>query len=186
MSKIVIDISTSLDGFVAGPNDELDAIHRWLFTDDPSGDPQRIFAELVRSTGAVLLGRRTYDLSIKYGAFVDTPFQVPHFVVSHSKPAERAGVDVDFTFVTDGIESAVRQAREAAGERNVTLIGGGKTAQEAIRAGLIDEITLHVGSAVLGDGIRLFDGLGAGSVELERTAITSTAEATHLTFTVIR
>ena len=186
MSKIVLDISTSLDGFVAGPNDELDQIHRWIFTDDPSGEPQRIFDDLVRSTGAVLLGRRTYDLSIKYGAFDGTPFRVPHFVVTHNEPADRADVDVDFTFVTDGIESAVRQAREAAGERNVTLIGGGRTAQEAIRAGVIDEITLHVGSAVLGKGISLFDGLGAGSAELERTAITSTAEATHLTFTVIR
>ena len=113
------------------------------------------------------------------------PLGVPTFVVTHSVPQEWVYEGSPFTFVTDGLESAVEQARAVAGDKNVA-VGAASIAQQCIRAGLLDEIHIDLVPVLLGDGIRLFDHLGAGPIELESTEVIEGAGVTHLTFRVVR
>ena len=130
--------------------------------------------------GAIVVGRNTFEASGRWGG---TPlFGTPTFVVTHAPPTENRG---EFTYVTEGVEAAIEQARAAAGEKAVALMGA-NVPQQAIRAGLVDEMIIHLIPVLLGEGKRLFDHLG-GRVNLERTQVVEAPEGvTHLRFRVVR
>ena len=186
MGNVVIDISMSLDGYIAAPNDNPEQglgedgmrLHNWAF-DDPSVF-EEFYRDLVQETGAVIMGRRSYDNSIEaWGG--KAPFgDVPCFVVTN-RPLEPS--DSLFT-VTDGIESALAKAQEAAGEKRIGLMGA-NIDQQFLAAGLVDELRIHVVDVLLGGGRRLFDELPQ-RVELEQTGVTQTGGVTHLEYRVVR
>jgi dihydrofolate reductase len=137
--------------------------------------------------GAVIAGRRTYDDSLPWwGADGPTgPARVPVFVLSHDVPADVPDGDV-YTFVTGGIEPTLEQARAAAGDKDVTVMGGAETGRQFLEAGLVDEVTIHLVPVLFGDGTRMFEHLGDGQVRLENAGSTQTPAATHLRFRVVR
>ncbi len=144
----------------------------------------QILDELVESPGAVVTGRRTYDVGIdEWGG--KSPFRVPCFVRSHGVPGDAATEGSPFNFVTDGLDSALAQARAAAGDKDVWVMGGANVAQQFLRAGLLDEIQIHLVPVLLGDGTRLFDQIGGERVELERTRLIESPVVTHLRFRVV-
>lgn len=205
MTRITADISVSLDGFVTGPDPGPrnglgtggDALHTWAFSDAP--DDRRIVREATARSGAVVLGRRLFDLvdgpdgwndEVGYGAREATR---PAFVVVTTAPPESVRLtDLDWTFVTTGLADAVATARgraEAASsvagrELDVVLMGGGPTIRSALDAGLVDELTLHLAPVVLGGGTPLFSG-GTPRTLVQRTVV-STSTVTHLTYDVGR
>jgi dihydrofolate reductase len=202
MGKVVLDITTSLDGFVAGRNDGPDLplgeggerLHEWLVGlaswREPHGleggetnSSSEIVEEGLRSTGAVILGKRMFDNAQGWGQ--EPPFHKPVFVLTHTErePLAKEG-GTTFTFVTDGIESAVEQAKAAAGDKDVLIAGGASIAQQCLRAGLLDELQLHVAPMLLGGGVRLFeDGPG---IDLEPARVLESPGATHLRYRVAR
>jgi dihydrofolate reductase len=193
MGTVASAMSMSLDGFVTGPHDSREhplgvggePLHAWL---GPQGSPQdrAVLGEMVAGVGAVLMGRRSYDFCVGDGGWGDggPVGQTPCFVLTHRQPTEPA--PSVFTFVTDGIESAIRQAQAVAGDRTVGLHGA-SAPQQALAAGLLDEIRVHLVPILLGDGVRLFDLLGAGPRALERTqVVVSDSGVTHLYYRVPR
>ena len=184
MGKVILDLSISLDGFIAGPHDEDGGLHNYFFS--PAGETARIVEEGIKTTGALIMGRRSYDLGDQFDGFVDTPYRVPHIVLSHTTPEKPAKGETTFLFISDGIESALREARAAAGDKNIVIGGGASIAQQFISAELVDEIQLHLVPVLLGTGIRLFEHIGGKPVPLERTALVSAPDVTHLTFRIIK
>ena len=177
--SVFLDMATSLDGFIAGPNGEDGGLHDWYFS--PSGDGTTILEELSQNIGAMVIGKRTFG--IQPDGF-DTPYKVPHFVLSHEarEPAEKGGAT--FVFVTDGLKSALEQAKAAAGDKDVCIAGGADTAQQYLKAGLVDEVQLHLVPVLLGGGLRLFE---AGvEAQLERVRVLESPQAIHLKFRVIK
>jgi dihydrofolate reductase len=189
MTNVTFSLSISLDGFVAGPKDEIDPLHDWLFAGEhPSRagfgrmtEPSRALLDAgLDNLGAVVAGRTTFEVSERWGGA--GPFSAPTFIVTHTPPTENRG---DFTYVTEGVEAAVEQARAAAGEKDVSLMGA-IVPQQAIRAGLVDEFVITLIPVLLGEGKRLFEHLG-GRVDLERTRVIEAPEGvTHMRFRVIR
>jgi dihydrofolate reductase len=189
MSNVTFSLSMSLDGFVAGPNDEIDPLHDWLFAGEhPSRsgfgrmteESRALLDAGIADLGAVVAGRTTFEVSERWGG--TGPFGAPTFVVTHSPPTENRG---DFTYVTEGVEAAIEQARAAAGEKDVALMGA-IVPQQAFRAGLVDEFVVHLIPVLLAEGKRLFEHLG-GRVDLERTQVVEAPEGvTHLRFRVVR
>ena len=192
MSASVLFMSMSLDGYIAGPNDGPDnpggdgfgRLHDWLETpegsDGPSGAAGAMYAEM-EATGAVLAGRRTVEQVDHYKGH---HHGVPIVVVSH-RPAPPSVADYPLvTYVTDGIVAAMAQAKAAAGDGDV-LVHGAVTAQEALAAGVLDELQIHLVPVLLGDGLRLFDVLPS-RVELEVVRVVDTPEATHIRYRVRR
>lgn len=193
MSKVISGISMSLDGFVTGPNvtrerqlgDGGDVLHRWLHEPDPRDAD--LLAGMRAGVGSILLGRRSYDLAEGDGGWGDggPAGPIPCFVLTHEAPdPETVRAPKVFTFVTDGLHSAVRQARAAADGKAVG-VHGASAAQQCLAAGLLDEIQIHLVPVLLGGGTRLFDQLG-GPARLERTDLVETPNATHLRFRVLR
>lgn len=191
MGKVMSSMSMSLDGFVTGPQDSREEqlgiggrpLHNWIWQEGPIN--AGLLDELVGSVGAVVMGRRSYDFSVGDGGWgTGGPVgDVPCFVLTHRPPAEAPAV---FTFVTDGIESAIAQAQAVAGDRFVGLHGA-TVPQQCLAAGLLDEIQVHLAPIMLGDGVRLFDLLGAGPVELKRTRVlVGEGGTTHVRFSVPR
>ena len=202
MSKVVIDMSMSLDGFVAGPDDGKanplgrhggEHIFDWYFSGeeeyrDPVFRPEpgvnrdeveRMFAE----SGAFIFGRRTYDITDGWGG--RHPVNgLPVFVMTHEPPDDPPDGPSNLTFVTDGIESAVRQARAVAGGKDVRL-GGASPGKQALAAGLCDEILIHLAPYLLGGGVRLFDELQDG-IQLEKLSVSDGPLATHLRYRVVK
>jgi dihydrofolate reductase len=191
---VVADITMSLDGFVTGPAPDLDhglghggePLHAWVFGDDPV-DAAVLQRSMDRS-GAVVMGRRTFDVvdgpngwndEIGYGAGHNT--QPPIFVVTHEAPTSWRLGD-RFRFVTDGVAAAVEQARGAAGDQDVVVMGGGDVIRQALDEGLLDELVLHVAPMVVGDGAPLFDGVQRR--ELEQVGVEVSRHATHVTYRV--
>ena len=193
MSKVVFDISMSLDGFMTAANQRPEEplgeggeqLHRWAFGEDPSD--REVLTGGASSLGAVICGRRTYDDSLPWwGADGPTgPARVPVFVLSHDEPADTPADSV-YTFVTGGIEDALKQTREAAGDKDVTVMGGADTGQQFVRAGLVDELSIHLIPVLFGSGTRMFDHLGDEHVQLENLGSVQTAAATHLRFRVVK
>lgn len=179
MGKVVLDMTMSVDGCIAGSDGEPEGLHDWYFA--PSPESQAIVEELQRSIGAMVLGRRTYDQGASQDGFVDNPFAVEHFVVSHSMPAQAAKGDTVFHFIPD-VAEAVRRAQVAAGEREVIIGGGAQLAQQCLAAGLVNEIRLAVRPMVINGGIKLFD---ATALRLENIGVIDTPQATHLRFRVL-
>ena len=188
MTIVLLDMAMSLDGFIAGPNGEPEGLYDWFFPPSGSvtaGDAE-VVNESIKTTGAIVMGRRAYDLGDKVDGFVDTPYRVEHFVLSHDVPEQVAKGETTFTFVTDGIESALELAKADADDRNVAVGGGASIAQQCIEAGLTDEIQIHLVPVLLGDGIRLFEHLDTEQIELERTRVIESPFATHLRFHVVK
>lgn len=191
MGKVVYDISMSLDGFVSGPNVRLEAglgdggerLHDWGFK---STDPRNLkLVEGWANTGAIITGRKTYDLSIQYwGADGPiSPARVPVIVLSHSVPTDVPAGSV-YTFV-DNVETAFEKAKRAAGDKDIG-VQGPTTAQQLIQRGLIDEISIHLVPVLFGSGIRLFEQPDGGQVPLEALDVIETKEAIHLRFRVLK
>ncbi|MCI0711042.1 MAG: dihydrofolate reductase family protein [Chloroflexi bacterium] len=191
MGKVVYDISMSLDGFVAAANvrpeaglgDGGERLHEWAFNSD---DPRnRQFLEVVGTTGAVIVGRTTYDLSIPYWG-ADGPTgsaRIPTVVVSHSVPGDIPGGSV-YIFA-DSIESAFEKAKQAAGDKDIG-VAGANTAQQLITLGFIDEILVHVVPVMFGSGVRFFEQPDGEHVSLETIEVIETKEIIHLRFRVIK
>jgi dihydrofolate reductase len=182
MGKVLLDMSVSLDGFVAGPDGEPRGLQDWFFS--PSGG--EAVDESVRNTGAIVMGRRAYDQGDAVDGFADSPYMVEHFVLTHDVPETAAKGGMTFTFVTDGIESAIERARVAAGDRNVAVGGGASIARQCVRAGLVDEMQIHLVPVLLGAGIRLFQPPGAEGIKLEKIRVIDTPGVTHLTYRIVK
>ena len=190
MGRVIAEISMSADGIVAGPDTSTehrlgrdgDLLHEWMF-EGTEADAE-VAARLFDGAGAFVLGRSMFDMGVDpWGE--DGTFKKPCFVVTH-RPAEPVVKGpTTFTFVTDGPESALRQAKAAAGGENVVVMGGGTTMRQFLRAGLVDELRLHVVPLLFGAGVRLFDGEAGDHVRLERVRVEETPNATHLTFRVL-
>jgi len=203
MAKTLIDLSISLDGFITGPNPTsenglgergAEKLHEWYFNGQtpsphndffkPIGRSAEVVEEMFATSGAMVVGRKFYD--IVNGWDGSHPIHgVPVFVVAHQPPANVPQGSTPFTFVTDGVESAVQQAKAAAGDKDVS-VAGANIAQQALKAGLIDEIYLHLVPILLGDGTRLFDHLGSKPLELEEIQVIKAPGVTHLKFRVIK
>ena len=191
MSISLLDMSMSLDGYIADCDDFLggedgERLHRWAGTDGDSGQPSgatREFQDQWKGAGAVLAGRRTAELMDHWGGDHNG---LPIFVPSHRPPgpAARWGYPL-VTYVTDGIESAMEQAKAAAGDRDVQVRGGAYTAQQALEAGVLDEVQIHQIPVLLGRGRRLFDELPS-QIELDIVRVIDTPEATHIRYRVRR
>jgi dihydrofolate reductase len=192
MAKVVFDMTMSLDGYITGPNDTVDQalgeggarLHGWISALRTDADTE-VLGELFDS-GAVIAGRRTYDNSQGPDGWGDGPLgTVPVFVLSHSVPGQvQSGAE--FTFVTDGVFSALKQALAVAGDKNVYVMGGAGVGAQFLAAGLLDEVQLHVAPVLLGGGVRLFDHPGLIGVTLECTRVVSTPGATHLRYRVVK
>jgi dihydrofolate reductase len=198
MSKVTVDISMSVDGFVAGPRQSLDnplgegaedRLHRWMFEEAEANA-----AELqgITAAGAFIMGRNMFtpgrddwDLEWKGWWGDEPPYHRPVFVLTHHpRPVLPMSGGTTFTFVTDGIESALAQAREAAGGGDIAIAGGAHTVNQYLAAGLIDELRLHVAPVLLGAGERLFDGVG--DLALEPLGVRATNLVTHMSYRVAR
>jgi dihydrofolate reductase len=204
MTKLIVELSISLDGFVAGPNDGPDnplgdggqRLFDWYQSGDtglalPGTDMtfrvHRTSAEFLRehwsTYGSGIAGRRTFDIAKAWGG--QPPVDGPMFIVTHQPPQEWMDSGSPYTFVTDGVESAVRQAVAAANGRNVT-ISTASVAQQCLNAGLLDEIHLDLAPVLLGGGVRLFDHLQTAPVELEQIRVVETPDVTHLHYRVLK
>jgi dihydrofolate reductase len=199
MSNVIGDITMSVDGFVTGPGADLehglgldaDGLHAWALDSDDPVD-RELLAELTADSGAVVMGRKTFDTvdgpggwdeGMGYGA--DQAARPPFFVVTSTRPASvRLAGSHDFTFVLDGPASAVAQARGAAGDRNVYVMGGGSLVGGCLAAGLLDQLRLHVSPEVLGAGTPLFEGVGRHRL-VQRDVQVSKA-AIHVLYDVVR
>ncbi|MDP9228587.1 MAG: dihydrofolate reductase family protein [Actinomycetota bacterium] len=212
MARLRFNISISLDGYTAGPNPTVDdplgeggmQLHEWVVKLDawrkPHGheggevnESTAVVEESMENIGASIMGRNMFgggegpwgDDPWNGWWGDDPPFQMPVFVLTHHarEPLQMQG-GTSFTFVTDGIESALEQARAAAGDQDVALGGGADVAQQYLAAGLVDEIQLSVVPVLLGDGTRLLDNLPASETELEPIRVINTPEVTHLKYRV--
>jgi dihydrofolate reductase len=198
MSKVAAGITTSLDGYVAGPNDgpgnglgdDGDRLHYWAFGGpsgyhaEPLGEATGVDKEFrdqgIRRVGAVVGGRTTYEAAEAWGG--RNPYDVPFFIVTH-RP-EEAPADAGFRFV-DGLDEAIARAREAAGSKDVFVMGGADLIRQALRAGHVEELSISIAPVVLGGGKRLFDGFDE-TVSLEHVSLLQSPFATHITYRVIR
>jgi dihydrofolate reductase len=181
MGKVILDMSMSLDGFAAGPNGEDGGLNDWFFT--ASGPSREVIEESIASTGAIVMGRRSYEAGEEAEGFADTPYDAAHVVLTSRPPARTPKGRVAFSFVTDGVAGALARAQAAAGDRNVAVGGGPTTAQGFLAAGVLDEVQIHLVPVLLGEGIRLFGQAGA---RLALVRVVEAPEATHLRYRVLR
>lgn len=195
MTKVVADISVSLDGFVTGPDAGPDqglgrggeALHTWVFEGDATD--REVLTAATDATGVVIMGRRLFDIidgphgwtdEMGYGADLAAP---PPVLVVTSTPPERMRLSADrFTFVVDGIRRAVAKGRAMADDREVVIMGGGETIRGALDAGVVDELRLHLTPVILGSGTPLFT--GAVPRPLRQIHVRPSGHATHLTYRV--
>jgi len=183
MTKVVIDIAMSLDGYVAGPNDGPEyglgqnggeRIMGW--------DPSERLNDISRgNTGAMITGKRTYDITNGWNGTHDLGGHIPVFVLTKSVPSKVPEGGTPFTFVTDGIESAVRQAKAAAGDKNVYVIGGASIIQQLLNARLADELRIHIAPVFVGNGVSLFKDMDY-QIEMTQTEVRDYAGVTHITY----
>jgi dihydrofolate reductase len=215
MTKLTLDISMSLDGYVAGPNATVEqplgeggeGLHEWAIrlaswreahgrSGGETDVDDEVMKESIAATGAVLMGRRMFsggegpweDDPVADGWWGDEPpFGVPVFVLTHhARETVTKKGGTSYTFVTDGIEAALERARAAAGDRNVAIGGGADVVQQYLRAGLLDELQIHVAPVLLGGGVRLFSDLDTAPVGLEITRVIESPAVTHLRYRVLK
>lgn len=203
MGKVIFNMTMSLDGFVAGPNDDPengmgdggDGLFKWYFGGDveiPISDgnmalkvsPQsaELLNQAFKTCGAGVWGRRTFDIAKGWGGH---PPGSPCFIVTHTVPQEWVTEGSPFTFVTDGIESAIRQATKAAEDKDVVVCTA-SILQQCLNAGLMDEIHVDVAPLLLGGGVRLFNHLKIAPIELECIRVVAAPGITHLGFRVVK
>jgi dihydrofolate reductase len=188
MAKVEANISMSLDGFVTGPNLDRypglgeggEILHAWT---DESRAMDFAFGEERQIAGSVITSRKVYDETAGWAA-EDGFYRLPVFVVTHRPHDVVVKGKTTFTFVTEGIEHAVEQASVAAGNKLVHIMGGASIIQQALAAGLVDELFLHVAPVILHSGTRLFEHLG-GPIQLERAEVIESRHATHLRYRIL-
>jgi len=196
MTKVLAGITTSVDGYVAGPDDRAgqglgvggERLHYWVFggpwtydnepEDGASGEDAAWLQEVMSRLGAVVSGRWTYEAADHWGG--ENPWDMPLFIVTHRPEEEPEGAG--FTFVS-GVEEAVARAKEAAGDKDVHIMGGADVIRQALEAGLVEELTIIVAPVVLGGGKRLFDGFSR-SLELEHIGLRQSPHATFIDYRV--
>jgi dihydrofolate reductase len=194
MSKVIAGITTSVDGYITGPDDGPgkglgdggERLHYWVFGgpwtyDDeprggPSGEDAEWLAEVSSRVGAVVCGRGTYEAARHWGD--ENPWGLPFFIVTHRPEEETAGGE--FMFVS-GVEAAVGRAHEAAGEKDVNIMGGAEIIRQQLEAGLVDELSIVVAPVVLGGGKRLFEGFSQ-SLDLEHVGVRQSPFATFVDY----
>ncbi|MBV9357601.1 MAG: dihydrofolate reductase family protein [Chloroflexi bacterium] len=212
MSRVSVALAMSLDGYIAGPHDGAAnplgdggmRLFDWYFDGDTpsrffagaarrgvpvpefrlSRSSARVFDEGIEQCGAVMTGRRTYDITSGWGGHGPVP-GVPLFILTHQRPAEVPRGESHYTFVTDGVESAVAQAKAVAGERDVSVMGSA-VPRQCLQAGLLDEIQVALVPVLLGGGVTPFGQLGTPSIELERVHVIEAPGVTHLRFRVLK
>ncbi len=165
MAKVVAGMIMSLDGFVQDRAGSVAA----LYPDLAALDQTDLIQNEIKATGAVVMGRHAYDMA--QGDFTNYEFQVPILIVTHHVPervAKGENERLKFTFITDGIASAIQQAKGIAGEKDVMVIGGANTIEQLLQAGLVDELAVGIMPLLLGGGLRLFENIGAKPIALER------------------
>jgi len=211
VARLILDITMSLDGYVAGPHASLehplgengDLLHRWAFAAESwrerhgleggeANADSEVVAEGLAVTGAVVMGRRMFsggagpwedDPNANGWWGDDPPYHVPVFVLTHhARETLHMLGGTSFTFVTDGVEAALEQARAAAADKDVLLAGGASVADQYLKRGLLDELQVHVAPLLLGGGVRLFDQLGVDPVELELDRVIESPSVTHLRY----
>ncbi|HYU92895.1 MAG TPA: dihydrofolate reductase family protein [Actinomycetota bacterium] len=198
MTQVNAGITTSLDGYIVGPNDGPgrglgdggERLHYWVFggpwtyDEEPRGEPtgadKEVLDDAFARVGAVVGGRNTYEAAEAWGGH--NPFGVPFFILTH-RP-EDAPADDGFTFV-NGLDKAITRARDAAGSKDVFIMGGADVIRQALRAGVVEELSISIAPVVLGGGKRLFDGFDE-PVSLEHLRLLQSPFATHITYRVVR
>ena len=198
MTKVAAGITTSLDGYVAGPNDgpglglgeRGERLHYWVFggpwsyEEEPRGEATGADKEFldqgIARVGAIVGGRGTFDAAEGWGG--SNPFGAPFFIVTHRPEDEPA--DTGFTFV-DGLDEAITRAKEAAGDKDVFVMGGADVIRQALRAGHVEELSISIAPVMLGGGKRLFEGFEQ-DLTLEHVGLLQSPFATHITYRVVR
>jgi dihydrofolate reductase len=198
MTKVLAGITTSIDGYIAGPDDGPgmglgeggERLHYWVFDGpwsydsepkgEPTGDDAAWLEELMSRVGAVVAGRWTYEAANHWGG--ENSWGLPVFIVTHRPEEEPDGSG--FTFV-DGVEEAIERAREAAGDKDVHVMGGADVIRQALAAGLVDELTVIVAPVILGGGKHLFEGFSE-SLDLEHAGLRQSQYATFVDYRVKR
>jgi len=191
MGTVLVNVSISLDGFLAGPNVSVEnpmgegghRVHDWMFGDAQDEVDASVLKAMEGTVGAAVVGRRTFDVG--RGPWGDTPYPAPTFVVTHRAHDDLPMKSGTFHFVTDGPASAVRQAKAAAGGKDVTVLGADITRQ-LLRAGLLDEMYVHLVPVLLGTGVLLFEHLGGEHIELEQVSTVASADVTHVRYRVLK
>lgn len=212
MAKVIVALAMSLDGFIAGSDDGGEQplgdggmrLFDWYVDGDTpirryqeaanrgvpvpsfalSSSSAEVFEGLIETGGAAVTGRRTYDIAGAWDGNGPLP-GLPVFVLTHSVPDQVPHGESHYTFVTDGVHSVIEQAKAAAGEKYVSLMGA-SVPQQCLRAGLLDEIQIHLVPVLLGTGVRLFDHLGSDNIELETIQVIDSPGVTHLRYRVLR
>ena len=198
MTMVAASITTSLDGYITGPNDGPgcglgeggERLHYWVFggpwsydkepTGEATGADKKFLDEGIARGGAIVGGRNTYEAAGRWGG--QNPFGVPFFIVTH-RP-EEPPQDAGFTFVS-GVDEAIARAREAAGDKDVHVMGGADVIRQALRTGQVEELTISIAPVVLGAGKRLFDDFDE-TLSLEHVSLLQSPFATHITYRVVR
>jgi len=200
MGKVAVGLSMSLDGFIAGPNDGPGnplgdggmRLFDWWSAGSERVGPDDRFKPPARSVpvvremfdcGAIVTGRRTFDIAGGWGGH--HPLGAPFFLLTHRPPSQHVGPGTGGTVVTDGIESALEQARAVAGERTIA-VGAADVARQCLNAGLLDEVHVDLVPVLLGGGVGLFDGLDVAPVDLQCTRVVESDGVTHLRYRVLR
>lgn len=186
MSKVFIDITMSLDGFIAGPDistkDPMGKgglrLHDWLF--DGTSVDKKISSEQMQGAGAVIIGRRMYETAIDGPWEGANPFSAPVFVLTEVIPEQTVQ---GFTYVQDGIKSALEQAKKAAGNKNIWITGA-NTSQQYLKAGYVDELHIHIAPVLFTAGTKLFDNIGEEHIELQVKSCIQTSAAIHVVYAV--
>jgi dihydrofolate reductase len=196
MGKVTTGFSMSLDGFVAGPNDEVDRVFKWYFSGEAtqevmsgnevfkmSAEGADLIQEASQAVGVLVTARRTFDIAHAWGG--KHPMDVPIVVLTHRIPQEWVKPESPFTFVTDGVVSAIEKARQIAGDKDIA-VGAPSVVKQCLQAGLLDEIHIDLVPALLFDGVPLFDHLGIPPIDLETLEVSATAAVIHITYRVIK
>jgi dihydrofolate reductase len=200
MTKVIADISISLDGYVTAPGADLEhglgvdgeGIHAWVLEEPRSAVDDSILSDSFGRSGAVVMGRRLFDIvdgpqgwsdDVGYGYDQDQSAAPPCFVVTHEAPAQ-VRLGTRFRFVTDGVAAAIDQARVAAGDKDVVVMGGANVVDQCLAAGLVDELRLHLSPLLVGGGTRLFELVGP--MRLVQRQVIESPRATHLSYEVVR
>lgn len=196
MGNVVTAFSMSLDGYIAGVNEDFSQLFKWYSIGDTdfifdsgmavkiSRASVEVMQEAINDAGAIIMGRRLFDITNGWNG--KPPMEVPVFVVTHTPPDvwEREGT-VPYTFVTTGVEDAIQMAQRAAGNKNV-VISSANIAQQAMKLGLLDGIHFDLVPFILGDGVRLFENVGTSPIEMELARQVEGRGVTHLTYRVVK
>jgi len=188
MTKLVVDITMSLDGFIAGTDISItqpmgkngEQLHLWMFQNKTEPDT-KILAEFVQTTGAIILGNRMYSTAIDIAWQGVTPFSSPAIVICHKVPVKKVE---GFIYITTGLNDALEHARKLAGNKNIWIIGGANIIQQFFNARLVDFLHLHIAPVLLSQGTRLFEGIGTELLHLTRTRVLETPGAVHIKYQV--